>query len=441
MRSNRECEQLLEDNNVVEVECCFADLWGSLVGRRLSVPVFLKALEEGLRFPNAPFAWTLNGMITPVPFTNLGTGYPNMFTQPDRDTLIPMPWRPGVAFCHLDTFVESGGEPMAVDPRAILRATTDRLAETGLTADVALEVEFYLCDDEWEPLYGGRRSFAISKGLEGEPTMRGVLAALGSAGISVEAWHAEYGPGQLEISLQPTDVMRAADELILLKHVVKEVARSNGVRATFMPAPFEGESHSGLHAHISLHGTESDMHLFERLASGGKSGDKGSRFLGGVLEQMPDLTAVMNPSINAYKRIADHHFAGNRVCWGYDNRTVSVRVLGTGESARLEVRTPSSDANPYLVLAGTLGAGLDGIEHDASIPDPIDGSAYEDDERAPMLPDSLRTAVDALDGSESVRRNLGATLVETFTALTRSELAAFAAHVTGWERDRYLEQS
>jgi glutamine synthetase len=218
----------------------------------------------------------------------------------------------------------------------------------------------------------------------------------------VESSQTEYGPAQFELNVGPTDPLRAADDVLFLKHVVKETACRHGARATFMPAPYQGESFSGFHLHQSL-----------RARDGARAWEDGAepaslrRYLAGLLRRVGELSAVMSPSINAYKRSADYTFAANRVCWGKDNRSVAVRALDLGgPGARLEARTASSDANPYLVIAGCLAAGAEGIEQALEPPAAVTGDAYADASLA-RLPDSLAAAVELLETSEFCRAVLG----------------------------------
>jgi glutamine synthetase len=256
--------------------------------------------------------------------------------------------------------------------------------------------------------------------------MSEIRRCLDGFGMPVESSQTEYGPGQFEVNIGPSDPIRAADDTAIFKHVVKEVARRHGLRATFMPCPFPGAVTSGMHVHQSLQPAGS-----QPLSS----------YVAGVLQRLPELTAIFSPTINSYKRAADYSFAANRACWGFDNRTVAVRVLDPEtEGARVEVRTASSEANPYLVTAGCLAAGASGIQSGAEPPPPVEGDAYKESDPAP-LPRSLAEALPAFGSSRFVGELLGAPFVETFQAIGEHELEMFNAHVTDWERERYREPS
>jgi len=414
------------------VECCFPDTWGILVGRRMPAAVFLRAAQDGLSMPNAPFAWNIRGDIDATPYANADTGFPNMHVQPDLSTLRPAPWADRTAFCLMDAFVERGGPPNPLDPRGILRRAVGSLDAQGYQAWVASELEFYLCTADWRPLFDDHRCWSMTRGAEVEPLLGEIRSILLAAGVPVESSQTEGGPAQMEINVGPASPLETADNAALLKYVVKLVAERHGLHATFMPMPFQDAEGSGHHLHESLRAKGSETNVFAE--------DDGifRAYLAGVLEHSIDLTAVNLPSVNAYKRLRDYTFAPNRVSWAEDNRTALVRIpAGDAAARRLEIRTPSADANPYLVIAGSIAAGADGIARGLEPPQAIDGDAYKD-ETLERLPTSFGAAIDLFERSAFCKDVFGATFVETFSILGRREEAAFHAHVTDWERDRYL---
>jgi glutamine synthetase len=425
--------QLFEENGIHTVEIAFADLWGYLCGKRIPAERFLAGDGE-LSFPIAPLTWSVTGDIADSPLASADNGFPNVRFRRDPATLRPAPWREGVAICLLDAYT-ADGDPFPLHGRHAVRSAVARLEALGHSALVAPELEFYLCTPEWSPLFDGHRPFSLTKGSETEVILTDVRHALGDLGMAVVSSQTEYGPAQFEINVGPTDPLRAADNALLLKHVVKDIARRHGARATFMPAPFAGASTSGFHLHQSL--LDKDGKAAWAEADPASFGP----YLAGLVERLPELTAILSPSINAYKRMIDGSFASNRVSWGEDNRSVAVRALDSGrEGARLELRTPSSDANPYFVVAASLHAGADGIERSLRPPPPIADNAYSHEDLAP-LPRSLAAAVELLDHSEFARAAMSAELIETLVTVQRLELERFASHITDWERDRYLECS
>jgi glutamine synthetase len=417
------------------VECCFPDTWGIFVGRRMPAHVFLKAAEQGLSMPNAPFAWNIAGDIDPTPYANADTGFPNMHVAPDLATLRPAAWAERTAFCLMDAYLERDGSPNPLDTRGILRRAVASLGDRGFEAWVAPELEFYLCTPDWQPIYDDHRCWSMTRGAEVEPVLGEIRSTLLAAGVPVESSQTEGGPGQFEINVAPAPPIEAADNAAILKYVVKLIAERHGVRATFMPMPFQDVEGSGHHVHNSLRTKGSEANVF--------AGDDTvfGPYLAGVLMHMADTTAVNLPSINAYKRLKDYTFAPNRVGWAVDNRTAAVRIpAGDPQARRLEIRTPSADANPYLIIAGTIAAGADGIARSLTPPPPIEGDAYKDD-TLERLPTSLGAAVDLFERSAFCKDAFGETFVETFSILARREETAFHQHVTDWERTRYLGPS
>jgi glutamine synthetase len=322
--------------------------------------------------------------------------------------------------------------PMA--PVSVLRRATDRLAAQGLVATTAVELELYLCAPDWGALFGETPSWAMAANPEAEPFLEDLRTALEATGVRVESAQAEYGPGQFEVNIGPSAPVRSAEDAVLLKYAAKELARRHGMRATFMPSPFTGATCCGLHVHQSLSELGGERVFGDRFDAG-----TGGAYLAGQLDRLVDVTAVLSPSVNAYKRASDYTFAANRVTWGIDNRSTAVRAVGAGTpAARIELRTPSSDANPFLAVAAAVATGADGVARRLDPPPPTAGDAYADGS-ATRLPGSLQAAIAAFRESAFSRDLFGPEFVDAFGTLVDRELAAFAAHVTDWERNRYLE--
>jgi glutamine synthetase len=432
-----QAQALLDRSGVETLECCFPDLWGRLCGKRIPAGRFTDVAAGGFTLAEAPLAWMIDGSIVPVGFTNAETGFPNMVATPDPATVRRLPWDPTTALCFADSR-SPAGEEMALDTRGQVRRATARLEALGVQPWVAVELEFHLCTADWQPFLRGTHSYSISHSEAAEPVLRDIRRWLAGLGLPVESSQAEYGEGQFEVNLLPAAAPDAADYGLLLRRVVREAARRHGLRATFMPSP-AGTVCSGLHIHQSLRPLAGNENLFAGGPAEGPPPERMAAYMGGVLAHLPDITALVSPTINAYKRAADYTFAGNRVSWAYDNRTAAVRALGLGTpAARVEVRTPSSDANPCLAVAACLHAGADGIERGSPLPAPVTGNAYAD-EALPPLPRSLDRAVDLLAASAFCRAAFGDLLVDTVSELGRHEVASFAAHVSDWELERYRD--
>ncbi len=417
------------------VECCFPDTWGVLVGRRMPTAAFLNVAESGMSMPNAAFTWSILGDITPTPYANADTGFPNMHVFPDLSTLRPAPWAAGTAFCLMDAVLARGGAEHPLDSRSILRRSVMSLEDLGYEAWVAPELEFYLCDRDWRPAFDDHRCWSMTRGAEYEPVIGEIRAMLLAAGVPIESSQTEGGPAQFEINVGPASPIETADNAAVLKYVVKLITERHDLRATFMPMPFTGMEGSGHHIHNSLRRKGSTENVFATDESVMHA------YLAGVLMHTVDTTAINLPTVNAYKRLKDYTFAPNRVSWALDNRTAAVRIPpGEPEARRLEIRTPSADANPYLILAGAIASGADGIARGLQPPPEIEGDAYKDDSLE-RIPGTLAAAIDIFEQSAFCKDVFGELFVETYSILGRREEAAFREHVTDWERDRYLEPS
>jgi glutamine synthetase len=436
--------RLLREAGITTVECCYSDLLGGLVGRTMTVPRFLAALAGGFAMPVATLAWNMAGDIEPLEFVSAATGFPNMRAWPDAATLRPAAHAPDTALCLCDTR-SADGEPMPLDSRQLVRAAAARLAGLGVSITLATEVEFYLCQDSREPLATGHKCFSLDLAGEVAGVLTDMRATAAASGIEVESVQTEYGPGQFEINTGPGSPLAAADAAVILKFLVKRVARAHGLRATFMAKPFGDGSASGLHVHQAV-ASASDAAVG---AAGGSAPavpagalvhglpPTTAAYVAGLLAYQPDLTAMCMPTITAYKRMADYTMAANRVVWGVDNRTALVRVIPE-EPVRAESRIGSSDANPYHVVASCLAAGAAGISERLTPPPPVTADAYQAAD-APRLPGSLAEAVARLRSSPFAREAFGATFVDVLATVCQRETELFSACVTDWERHRYFD--
>jgi glutamine synthetase len=432
--------EFLEREKVHTVECMFADTWGIPRGKRLSTHHFLStAAGAGFAIANVAFTWDMHGVIFPTAFVNDETGYPDMHVVPDISTLRVAAWREGTAVCICDTIDPLTHGPIPMDGRAILRRAVERVQRLGYEPIAATELEFHLCHPNWEPLYTGIHCYSMQKGAEVEPVVTEVKRILEASGIPVESWNVEYGPAQVEVNLGYGQPITVADATIVLKYVVKQVAAAQGLRATFMPKPFITEAGNGLHIHQSLAGADGRNAFAEQDDDPPLGSKLMRRYLSGLLAHQIELQAVNCPTINSYKRVEDYSFAPTQVNWGLDHRLVAVRsVVDHGEATRLECRWGSGDANPYLVVAGCLAAGADGLEHDLVVPPMVTGDPHVDPS-FPRLPTDLAEALPAFEQSRFVREVYGDLFVDVYMVMLRHELELFARHVTDWERDRYAE--
>ena len=432
---------LVAEHGIDTVECVFPDVWGIPRGKRLPAGNFLKTAAKGYAIASVSLVWDMHCFIFGTPFCPYDSGWPDMMAVPDLSTLRPVTWREGTALCVCDTIDEATHEPVAVSPRHILRRAVERVRAHGYEPLVGSEIEFHLCTPDWEPLYTGVHCYSIAKGSELEPVLRDIRVELEAFGIVVEASNAEYGPGQAEVNLAYGAPLEVADSTMIFKYVVKEIARRHGLRATFMPKPYPLEAGNGLHIHQSLRELESGTNAFAAtdLGEGPIRSSLMRRYLAGLLAHQVELTAINCPTINSYKRVEDYSFSPTCVTWGGDNRTVAVRTIAArGEASRLESRGASADSNPYLVVAGALFAGEDGLARELPLPEWTPGDAYVD-ETSPRIPLTLAEALRELERSSFCRDRFGDLFVDTFLAMGRHEVDTFNRQVTDWEKTRYRE--
>ena len=432
--------EFLERHRVHTVECFFPDTWGIPRGKRLTARHFLStAGGNGFAIANVAFTWDMHGVIFPTVFVNDETGYPDMHVVPDLSTLRVAAWRDGTAFCICDTIDPPTHGPVALDGRAILRRAVERVRGLGYEPVVATELEFHLCREDWQPLYVGAHCYSMQKGAEVEPVATEITRVLEASGIPVEAWNVEYGPAQVEVNLGHGSPIDVADATLVFKYVVKQVALAHGLRATFMPKPYITEAGNGLHIHQSLLGPDGRNAFAEADHDSPLRSTLMRRYLSGLLAHQVELQPVNCPTVNAYKRVEDYSFAPTQVSWGLDHRLVAVRsVVDQGSATRLETRWASADANPYLVIAGCLAAGVDGLERDLELPPMVTGDPHLDASLV-RLPTELVDALPPFERSAFAREVYGELFVDVYATMLRHELALFSRQVSDWERDRYRE--
>jgi glutamine synthetase len=357
---------------------------------------------------------------------------------------VQLPWAPEVAWCLSDQTAD--GEPYAADPRGALKRALAGFEELGLDPVMGPELEFYLLErdlaqpGEWTR-YVENPTHVYTVGDHADP--RGVLdrmlLKLHDAGLGAIGAAHEYGMSQWEINLTHSDALDAADRAFRFKAAVKDLATREGLLATFMGKPFNGDAGSGFHLHLSLCG-EGGANAFADAAGDEGCAELLRHFIAGVIAHAPALMAFLNPTVNAYRRIDPHELVPTRACWGYDNRFGLVRVPPErGGATRVEMRLADGSANPYLATAALLFAGLDGIRRELTPPAPVAGLVYElpEEEQGDPIPLSLDAALDALEADETLRDAMGAQLVETFLTIKRFELGRYHSHVSDWDLTEY----
>jgi glutamine synthetase len=340
------------------------------------------------------------------------------------------------------------GSPVVASPRQVLARQTERQAEAGMTAIVGTELEFIVFRDTYEQAWdAGYRhltpanqynvDYSVLGTARVEPLLRRIRNDMTGAGLTVESAKGECNLGQHEIAFLYDEASRTCDGHVIYKNGAKEIAAQAGMALTFM-AKFDAREGNSCHIHCSFRGSDGATVLTDDRATDGLS-DVGRSFAAGQLRYMRELTLLLAPNINSYKRFVEGSFAPTALRWGRDNRTCAFRLVGHGSSLRLENRIPGGDVNPYLATAAVVAAGLAGIEEGLELEPAFEGNAYDDPD-AEHVPTSLAESRDLWVGSDFARRIFGDDVVDHYANMAAVELAAFGRAVTDWERFRGFER-
>lgn len=424
------------------------DVFGRLVGKRFTAPVFLdQVARHGTHACN--YLLTVNLEMDPLDgfaLANWQQGFGDFALLPDLATLRLLPWQPGTALVLCDFRHHEGG-PVAEAPRSVLRGQVEALAKRKLRAAVASELEFFLFNHTYHaafeagyraltPASDYRIDYHIMQPTRDEALLRAARNGLTAARVPIETSKGEWGRGQHEINFVYADPLTMGDMHVVFKQGIKELAEQHGKCITFMAKYAAHEAGNSCHIHLSL--WRGGRNLFWDRAGGGGS-PLFRQFLGGLMKYSPELCYFYAPTINSYKRYQPASWAPTKMAWSTDNRTAGFRVVGHGNSYRVENRMPGADANPYLAFAAMLAAGMAGVDEELDCGEEYLGNAYVDPKLA-ALPRSLREAADLLDASPLARRAFGDHVVDFYVHTARLEVQAFHDAVTDWERVRYFER-
>ncbi|MFD0916183.1 glutamine synthetase family protein [Pseudahrensia aquimaris] len=440
---------------VETVELVVTDPSGIARGKWAPVGALKKAFGEGVNFPLSLHGLDVWGNEVGETGLHISSGDRDGFYRAVPETLSVIPWGSDSdqeqdqrrAQVLLETWTPDG-ERFASCCRQSLRRAVQRLTERGLTAVAAFEIEFHLVvEDETgnvmpldgETVAGGENQFMYDlQALSEHSSLFDTIHRAASwADLPIDTIIKEAAPGQFEINLNHrADVLRAADDVVMLKRIVQETARDSGMRATFMPKPFAGQPGNGMHVHISI---------LDKDGTNIFSGDKGTirqhHAVAGLLASMQDATALFVNSINGYRRLAPGSYAPTRANWGDNNRSVALRLPAAPDAAkRVEHRVAGADANPYLLMAALLQGIIDGLDAGDDPPAALEGNAYDETtpNRGEALPNAPETALELFDKSAFVKRALGREMAATFSHLKRAELLRFAGDISPFERATYL---
>jgi glutamine synthetase len=447
----------LHDRGVRTVILGGADTHGIMRGKRVPIDRLQHLLEHGMAMCDV--FWVIHvdeSDLVARPHHHTGyfpterDGYPDITAVPDVSTLRLVPWHEATALMLCD-FQRQDGGAIPISPRTVLRRVIERSREMGLEPMCGLELEFYVLREtpgsvltrrpaELEPLEERPSTYGVTMGSRQEPLSRLIRESALAYGLPIEACNPETGPGQFEITLHYASALKAADDAFLFRTAVKELAGQQGLMATFMAKPRSDWAGSSCHVHISLAGDSGKNAFFDADAEHGIS-PLMRHFVAGTLDTMSELTAIMAPTINSYRRFTPYSWAGTTATWGLDNRSTGLRAVCESEaSTRIEHRQAGGDVNPYLAAAAALAGGLHGIEKGIEAPRLSGGDIYAmAPEEVPELPRSLPEATKLLEESQVARDWLGDDFVGHFVEMKTAECEAQMTAVTDWEIARYLE--
>ncbi|WP_328504745.1 glutamine synthetase family protein [Streptomyces sp. NBC_00457] len=440
--SVRRHQDRLAAEGIDVVRVTYPDLIGTDRARDVLLDHLPSACEHGLAFCRAVYHTTPRGDVVAIQ-GGIEAGLPDISVRPDLSTLARVPWEPGVAWCLGDTTDPATGGPSAESPRDLLRSVLARCTDAGLSPILGPELEYFLLEEDATAPNGWRRSPAVTgsvytAGLRADPDnhLLRTLRQLRDLDIGVITGNHEFDGGQYEINLTHSHALDAADRAFRFKAAVKELARKEGKLATFMAKPFNDSGGSGFHLHFSCVDAEG-RNVFDAPAGAFGLADNARHALAGLLTHAPALAALLNPTVNSYKRFGPDTLAPWLINWGLDNRSAMVRIPPErGSGARLEVRLGDASANPYLAIAALTAAALLGVQEGKEPPAPLEGYGY-DLEKSKVLPMNLTAALDALEADEALVELLGKDFTASFLAYKRDEAERFQRHVTDWEFAEY----
>jgi len=438
-------------NELTHAKVGVFDIDGVLRGKLINRDKLVSALEGGFGFCDVIFGWDSDDQLYDnTSFTGWHTAYPDAPARllPETTRVLPFE-REGKGLFIL---AEMGGHAEAVCPRGTLRRVLQRADDMGYEVTASFEYEFFVFNESpdsvrekgyqnLEPITPGFFGYSVLRNSVWSDFYEGLLDMSERMRMPIEGLHTETGPGVIEAALQYSEALEAADRAALFKTFTKVFAQNQGLMATFMAKwsnQYPGQSG---HIHISLQKKGSKEAVFYDASQAHNMSAAQGAFVGGQQRLMPELLAMVSPTVNSYSRLIPGFWAPTHSAVGVENRTTSLRIIpGSAKSQRVEYRVAAADANPYLALAAAVGSGLLGIERSYEAPEIIEGNAYalELPERD-KLPATLWEAAQRLKASEAARELFGDVFVEHYAASREWEEREFRKHITDWELKRYFE--
>ena len=437
----------LKDQAIEEVECLVPDMAGIARGKILPADKFIKVIKSnGLRIPEAIFVQTVTGTYPEVDGV-IDPATSDVYLVPDESTVRLVPWyeeRTAQIICDAHTFEN---RPVGFSSRNVLIQVLELYKEQGWLPIVAPELEFYLVDKNTDPDYpleppigrSGRRetsrqSYGVDAVNEFDPLFEDVYDYCEAQNIDIDALTHESGAAQMEMNFNHGNALLLADQAFLFKRTVREAALQHKIYATFMAKPMQGQPGSSMHIHQSVMSASGKKNLF--ATRNGRDTKLFQSYIAGLQRYLPAAMPLLAPNVNSYRRLMPYSDAPINLHWGYDNRTVGLRVPHSEPGARrVENRIAGADANPYLAIAATLACGYLGMTEKLKPRDPIKGSAYR---LAHTLPRTLYDALSRMNASKPLKSLLGEDFIEAVSLVKNAELVEYQEVISSWEREHLL---
>jgi len=435
----KDLEKIAKEKGIKYFLVSWVDMFGMLRSKLVPTRAIKGMQKNGAGF--AGFAAYLD--LTPA--------HPDLFGMPDPDSFIQIPWQKEIGWVACDLWMD--GKPLEASPRVALKRQLARAEKLGFRMKTGVECEFHLINKEGTALADDMDTHS-KPCYDQQAVMRQypIISKIADAMLELE-WNPyqndhEDANGQFEMNWDYDDALKTADRHVFFKYMTRAICEEHGIRATFMPKPFMNLTGNGCHAHMSIWDLEGKTNLFSTDGVDPRGlglSPLAYQFLGGIMESAVDLTAIFNPTVNSFKRInaprtlSGATWAPNAVTYGGNNRTHMVRVPDPG---RFELRLMDGAVNPYLLQAGMLAAGLDGVENNRDPGDPLDINMYEEGhlvKDARHLPENLLDAIRLLDNNAIMRKALGDDFVNAFVKLKMADWNEFTHHLSHWERQHTLD--
>jgi glutamine synthetase len=440
---------LVADGTVDTVVVAMTDMQGRLTGKRIHGQYFLdEVVKHGTEGCNYLLAVDVDmNTVAGYEMSSWERGYSDFALIPDLNTLRLITWQPGAALILADVAWLDHTDVVA-SPRQVLRKQIAELEKAGMVPMCGTELEFVVYKDSYEeawnkgykdliPVNQYNVDYSILGGSRIEPLLRDIRMGMTTAGMIVESVKGECNLGQHEIAFKYSDALSNCDNHVIYKNGAKEIADQQGYALTFMAKPNEKEGNSS-HIHLSFRGLKGELVMVDDSDKEHGMSEIGRQFIAGQLAHLRELSILLAPNINSYKRYVPGSFAPTAIRWGRDNRTCALRLVGHGAGLRLENRVPGGDVNPYLAVAGIIAAGLDGIKNKLKLEPAFTGNAYESD--SSRVPASMPEALELWEKSDWVKQTFGAEVQAHYANMARVEIAAYGKAVTDWELFRNFER-